>query len=129
MRSRYSAYIVGDFDHISGSLSTELRESFNLPAVQAMSADLTRLGLDIRAVERGGPEDEEGTVEFAARFKEDGQEKIHHERARFRREQGRWVYAGGEMRPKGKPREVRKIGRNEPCPCGSGKKYKKCHGA
>ncbi|MYA29588.1 MAG: hypothetical protein F4Z24_10065, partial [Nitrospira sp. SB0666_bin_27] len=22
-----------------------------------------------------------------------------------------------------------KVGRNEPCPCGSGKKYKKCHGA
>jgi preprotein translocase subunit SecA len=26
-------------------------------------------------------------------------------------------------------REGRKVGRNEPCPCGSGKKYKKCHGA
>lgn len=25
-------------------------------------------------------------------------------------------------------RELPKIGRNEPCPCGSGKKYKKCHG-
>ena len=23
---------------------------------------------------------------------------------------------------------TRKVGRNEPCPCGSGKKYKKCHG-
>jgi uncharacterized protein YecA (UPF0149 family) len=22
-----------------------------------------------------------------------------------------------------------KVGRNDPCPCGSGKKYKKCHGA
>jgi preprotein translocase subunit SecA len=40
----------------------------------------------------------------------------------------------GEGRPKGKAQEtvVRtqpKVGRNEPCPCGSGKKYKKCHGA
>jgi preprotein translocase subunit SecA len=36
----------------------------------------------------------------------------------------------GEERPARKPvrREV-KIGRNEPCPCGSGKKYKHCHGA
>jgi preprotein translocase subunit SecA len=25
-------------------------------------------------------------------------------------------------------REGRKVGRNEPCPCGSGKKYKHCHG-
>ncbi|HAM36671.1 MAG TPA: preprotein translocase subunit SecA [Elusimicrobia bacterium] len=27
------------------------------------------------------------------------------------------------------PREIHKIGRNDPCYCGSGKKYKKCHGA
>lgn len=26
-------------------------------------------------------------------------------------------------------REMPKVGRNDPCPCGSGKKYKKCHGA
>ncbi|MDB5039221.1 MAG: protein translocase subunit, partial [Bacteriovoracaceae bacterium] len=26
-------------------------------------------------------------------------------------------------------REAEKVGRNDPCPCGSGKKYKKCHGA
>ena len=37
---------------------------------------------------------------------------------------------GGAESPKGKTvkREGRKIGRNEPCPCGSGKKYKKCCG-
>jgi hypothetical protein len=28
-----------------------------------------------------------------------------------------------------KPRDIQKIGRNDPCFCGSGKKYKKCHGA
>ena len=26
-------------------------------------------------------------------------------------------------------RQEAKVGRNDPCPCGSGKKYKKCHGA
>jgi preprotein translocase subunit SecA len=26
-------------------------------------------------------------------------------------------------------RSQQKVGRNDPCPCGSGKKYKKCHGA
>jgi uncharacterized protein YecA (UPF0149 family) len=25
--------------------------------------------------------------------------------------------------------EADRVGRNDPCPCGSGKKYKKCHGA
>ena len=29
----------------------------------------------------------------------------------------------------GRPTGSRKIGRNDPCPCGSGKKYKRCHGS
>jgi preprotein translocase subunit SecA len=37
---------------------------------------------------------------------------------------------GEEVEEKKKPvkRESKKVGRNDPCPCGSGKKYKKCHG-
>jgi preprotein translocase subunit SecA len=36
---------------------------------------------------------------------------------------------GGGGQQKGEPVKVgRKVGRNEPCPCGSGKKYKNCHG-
>ncbi len=40
--------------------------------------------------------------------------------------------AGGAPAEPGKPKPVKvepKVGRNDPCPCGSGKKYKKCHGA
>ena len=35
---------------------------------------------------------------------------------------------GGDGTVKKQPRKVKKIGRNEPCPCGSGKKYKNCCG-
>jgi preprotein translocase subunit SecA len=42
------------------------------------------------------------------------------------------TYSGGEEEPNQRPSSPRKaqakIGRNDPCPCGSGKKYKKCHG-
>jgi preprotein translocase subunit SecA len=43
------------------------------------------------------------------------------------------VYSGGEEEPNQSPtgprkRTEAKVGRNDPCPCGSGKKYKKCHG-
>ncbi|MCP3959575.1 MAG: preprotein translocase subunit SecA [bacterium] len=37
--------------------------------------------------------------------------------------------ASGQTKPQTVKRKDRKVGRNEPCPCGSGKKYKKCHGA
>ena len=37
--------------------------------------------------------------------------------------------AGAEEAKKPQPaRATQKIGRNDPCPCGSGKKYKHCHG-
>jgi preprotein translocase subunit SecA len=37
----------------------------------------------------------------------------------------------GKAKPAAQPvqRATPKVGRNDPCPCGSGKKYKKCHGA
>jgi preprotein translocase subunit SecA len=41
-------------------------------------------------------------------------------------------YSGGGEEPNQRPKSPRraegKVGRNDPCPCGSGKKYKKCHG-
>ena len=36
---------------------------------------------------------------------------------------------GEERKPKRAPAKAQKIGRNDPCFCGSGKKYKNCHGA
>jgi len=38
------------------------------------------------------------------------------------------THSGKEEATKRKPRTVSKVGRNDPCPCGSGKKYKQCHG-
>jgi uncharacterized protein YecA (UPF0149 family) len=35
----------------------------------------------------------------------------------------------GPQRPQSSASNAAKVGRNDPCPCGSGKKYKKCHGA
>ncbi|HSV29430.1 MAG TPA: YchJ family metal-binding protein, partial [Candidatus Omnitrophota bacterium] len=77
----------------------------------------------------GGADDETGSVEYVARFKIRGQAHAHHELATFRKEDGRWLYVDGEVNPKTAPRQVAKVGRNDPCPCGSGQKYKKCCGA
>jgi SEC-C motif domain protein len=69
-------------------------------------------------------------VEFVARYRMGGAEHAHHERATFQRHDGRWYFEDGDI-VKARPvvREAPKVGRNEPCPCGSGKKFKKCHGA
>ncbi|MCK5446089.1 MAG: YchJ family protein [Rhodospirillaceae bacterium] len=128
MRSRYTAHVMGNFEHVANTHAPEIQDTFNKSAAQAQWKDTEWLGLEIRETTDGGPDDETGTVTFTARFKEDGQVHAHREHSVFRRESGEWVYVDGTINPPIEPRRVEKIGRNDPCPCGSGKKYKKCCG-
>ncbi|MHA1567253.1 MAG: YchJ family protein [Alphaproteobacteria bacterium] len=129
MRSRFTAFVRGNLDHIENTHASEVRDSFNRSAAESTANAVKWVSLTISDTLGGGEDDDTGIVEFSARFKQDGELKVHHERSDFRREDGRWVYVDGQMNPKGKPVRVEKVGRNEPCPCGSGKKYKKCCGA
>ena len=129
MRSRFTAYVHGDLDHIENTHAKEASDLFNRSAAESTAKSVKWISLEINDTTGGGEGDDTGTVEFAARFKQDGELQVHHERSNFRREDGRWLYVDGKMRPKGKPRQVEKVGRNEPCSCGSGKKFKKCCGA
>lgn len=129
MRSRYTAYVKRDYKHLEETLSAAQRADFSLKDARAWAESSEWLGLEIRGTTGGGANDQEGTVDFVARFSVGGEERSHVENARFIRENGRWVYAG-VVETKAVPvrREAPKVGRNDPCPCGSGKKYKKCHG-
>jgi len=50
-------------------------------------------------------------------------------RKRRELEQARMAGSGDALSVQQVVRSQEKVGRNDPCPCGSGKKYKKCHGA
>jgi SEC-C motif-containing protein len=129
MRSRYTAFTRREFDYLENTHASEVKDDFNRTAAESLANEVTWRRLEVRACEAGGPSDETGTVEFVAHFSRHGQEQMHHELGTFRREDGHWVYVDGRMNPKAPPRQVNKVGRNDPCPCGSGKKYKKCCGA
>ncbi|MCC7139615.1 MAG: SEC-C domain-containing protein [Planctomycetes bacterium] len=133
MRSRYTAYTKGAVDHILSTYTPKAAASVDRASTEKWSKESTWLGLSIVATDRGGPEDDEGTVEFIARFREGpaGQEQAHHEKARFVRggRDRRWLYADGKMVGPPPARREDRPGRNDPCHCGSGKKFKKCHGA
>lgn len=130
MRSRYTAYVKHAYDHLERSLSAEQKKDYDAAESKRWAESSEWLGLTIHQTEKGGPNDDKGLVHFTAKFRANGQEHDHIEAALFTREEGRWVYAG-YIQPKGTPvrREAPKVGRNDPCPCGSGKKYKKCCGA
>jgi len=130
MRSRYSAYVKHAYEHLGSSLSAEQRKDFSVEQSKTWAESSEWLGLKIIRTEKGGPDDTEGVVDFSARFRSAGKDQEHLESARFTREDGRWVY-DGVVPAEGHTvrREAPKVGRNDPCPCGSGKKYKKCCGA
>jgi SEC-C motif-containing protein len=130
MRSRYSAYVRRAYAHLGSTLSAEQRKDFSADDAKRWAESSEWLGLTIHRAEQGGPADSAGLVEFTARYKVEGKAQEHHEVALFSREEGKWVYAGAATGPgKTVRRETPKLGRNDPCSCGSGKKYKKCCGA
>ncbi len=79
---------------------------------------------------------EEESVRYLYRFEPisqeelDARERAAEEARRRAQRQQNLVYSGGDgsAAPAAK-RPAAKVGRNDPCPCGSGKKYKKCHGS
>jgi len=130
MRSRYTAYARHAYDHLERTLSVGQRKDFSLEHARQWAEKSEWLGLTILKTERGTAADSEGLVEFSARYRVGTQDQEHVETALFGREDGRWVYTG-QLEPVGQTvrHEKPKPGRNDPCPCGSGKKYKKCCGA
>jgi SEC-C motif domain protein len=129
MRSRYAAYATQQIDHVVSTHDPVTRKSFDRPSAVSWARDAEWLGLEILATEGGTETDTQGMVEFVASYREKGQNQKHHERSRFEKRDGEWFYVDGDM-VKAAPvrRATPKVGRNEPCPCGSGKKFKKCHG-
>lgn len=128
MRSRYTAYVRGELDYIERTHAPEAAGDFNRAQAEDMAGHVRWVGLEVGDTTAGGADDDTGTVEFIARFRKDGVEHVHHERAHFRREGDRWLYVDGEFNPRVAPRRVEKVGRNQPCPCGSGRKFKQCCG-
>ncbi len=129
MRARYSAYVKHEIDFIINTCETgEKIAEIDRKATEDWSNNSTWHGLKILRTEKGGADDTEGIVEFECIYTQKGIRDTHHEIAGFRKVNGEWLYSEGLLRPTTVVREGKKVGRNEPCPCGSGKKYKNCCG-
>jgi SEC-C motif-containing protein len=129
MRARYTAYVKGEIDFIINSHTPEGRENLSREETEAWSRDSQWEGLTIVGTREGGPSDTAGKVEFKARYIQGGLKNEHHEMSDFEKIEGKWYYKDGRTVPSTVVRSTPKVGRNDPCPCGSGKKYKKCCGA
>lgn len=129
MRARYTSYVVGDIEFLKSSATAAVQEQFDEKASQAWSKAATWHGLEIIRTEKGGAGDKTGVVEFRALYTANGEFCNHHEISSFVKERDGWKFEDGELIGEAPiTREEPKVGRNELCPCGSGKKFKKCCG-
>jgi len=128
MRARYSAYATGAMDFIVATTHSSTRPEVNVADITEWSQTSTWQGLQI--IDTRDVNDNKTFVSFEARFTQRGKEQHHRELSEFEREDGRWRFVTGEQLKNPTVRyETPRVGRNEPCPCGSGRKYKKCCGA
>lgn len=92
MRSRFTAYAVGATDHIFRTWHPRTR-----PDDLAPSPGVTFTRLEVLRVEAGGEDDQDGVVEFRAHLLVGRADDVLHERSRFVRRGGRWVYLDGDL--------------------------------
>lgn len=117
MRSRYTAFTLGNSDFLLKSWAPETR-----PAEISCDDKVIRwLDLKVEGCEAGNEDSSKGTVSFTARFMGNDHLCYLHEKSRFIKKDTLWYYLDGETES-----ATEKIGRNRPCPCGSSKKYKRC---
>ena len=92
MRSRYAAFALGLPDYLLATWHPRTR-----PATIDLDPALQWVLLEVTDTWRGGPGDTEGVVEFTAHHREGGRTGRLHERSRFTRRGGRWLYVEGDL--------------------------------
>jgi SEC-C motif-containing protein len=129
MRARYTSYATGRIDYIEKTHAPESRADFDRKASEKWAKESTWNGLQVVATKGGGAQDATGVVSFVASFSTGGEHYEHREIATFRREGATWYFVDGKSpKPDTYEKTGPDVGRNDPCHCGSGKKFKKCHG-
>lgn len=128
MRSRYTAYVLENIDYLFDTHHESTKADLNREEITAWSEEAHWLGLRIIKTDAGSEKDNQGLVEFNCSYELGGKIQNHHEISHFVKENGRWYFQDGRFVHETVRREGPKVGRNDPCPCGSGKKHKKCCG-
>lgn len=117
MRSRYVAYVIKAENYLLATWHPSTRPK----KIDFEAQPVRWLGLEIHTTDLGEDTDSKGSVDFTAAYYENGQVCKLREKSHFVKEDSFWYYLNGKCEiVKAKP------ARNNPCPCGSGKKFKRC---
>ena len=130
MRSRYTAFTEANTEYLRKTHHPKTRSELDIKETESWARKADWFGLEIIKLNGGGETDSQGTVEFKATYQLGDKKCVWHEISSFEKRHDSWFYREGRMPDiQQYRRSDPKIGRNDPCHCGSGKKYKKCCGA
>ncbi len=123
MRARFSAHVTHNFKFLHDTY----RPTAGKPYVAEEGEPTMKWTKLVVHGHETSSDDGKAFVDFSAYGTEEGVEKVLHEKAEFLRVNSAWLYnREARLGPAPYKAAVPKPGRNEPCPCGSGKKYKHC---
>jgi len=97
MRSRYTAFALGQVDYLIDTLAPEKRRPDDAEVLAEQTQNTVWTGLQIIDRHKGRAKDSRGVVEFIASFEAGDDKGQLHERSRFRREKGHWFYVDGDV--------------------------------
>jgi SEC-C motif-containing protein len=123
MCSRYTAYTLQNIDYILATTHKSKTAEMNVEEIKEWSRSTEWNKLEIVSLPKPNQ------VEFIAYYRDGTELKRHHELATFKKDGEKWFFLDAEFpKPTTYVNRETKVGRNDPCPCGSKKKYKKCCG-
>lgn len=126
LRARYTAFTRGDVDFILESHHAKTRQEVKREEIEDWSKNSQWVGLKIVQKEAGEAKDDQGTIVFCAQYIAGKKQQDHWEQSFFEKENGKWKFLDARGISGTYKRTEPKTGRNDPCTCGSGKKFKKC---
>jgi SEC-C motif-containing protein len=127
MRSRYSAFTQANIDYITATMKGVVATDFDPISAKAWAQQAQWQRLEVLNAPLVVAESHKGFVEFMAFYQLNGRDQTIHEVSEFHLEKGQWYYVDGKsIAPRSKSSNNQQVGRNDPCSCGSGKKFKKC---
>ena len=124
MRSRFAAYAMRNSEYLLKTWDTGKRPE----EINFSKEDVVWTKLEIVSTKKGSASDSKGLVEFKAYYESENEEYVMKEMSRFKKQAGQWMYMDGLVSSVGKVGQQTNQGKNAPCSCGSGKKFKRCCG-
>ncbi|CAH9017794.1 YchJ family protein [Candidatus Nitrosacidococcus sp. I8] len=124
MRARYTAFAIQNKEYTIATWDNTTRPK----KIDFPKSETQWNRLEIIEKKKGEENDSKGIVEFKAYYSLNDKQYVLNEISRFKKQQGYWYYLDGKVKSIAQPDQQTNLGKNTPCACGSGKKYKRCCG-